>query len=245
MEASIKDDTGAIRRETRALRHDTAAIQVNTEEILARVMSIRNGTGADGGSRTRQWVDSMAVLSSYAESSYQETTINPGDGGDFGANDVAFDTETVRGAVPALDQIPELGSLEFSGGEETVKGTTLSSGFNGNATRGGTSTSTTVAVLQRHIETKNPVGPSSAPDTGHIQRRPLESREGTDATSHNAGRTTVQPTTIKNGTLDVVVALDIGGTSAGKLPVTFKFFLHPVRNRVWLIQGSCGVDDSK
>ena len=182
----------------------------------------------------------MPILSSYAESSYQETIIDPGEERDFAANDAGVDTETVRGEAPALDPIPEFDSLELSGEEERVKGTKLSSGFDGNATRGATSASDMVPVLQRHIETDDPVGASSALDTGDTPGGALESRKGTDATSHNAARTTVQPTTIKNGRLDVVVALDIGGTSVGKLPVTFP--LHPIRIRGWLIQGSCGVD---
>ena len=160
---------------------------------------------------------------------YQETIIHPDKEKDFAANDAGVDTETVRGEAPALDPIPEFDSLELSGEEERVRGTKLGSGFDSNATRRATSASAKVPVLQRHIETDDPVGASSVLDSGDTPGGSLQSRKGTGATSHNAARTTVQPTTIKNGTSDVLAALDIGGTSARTLPVALP--LYPIRIR--------------
>lgn len=112
MAESIKDDTGVIRSDTQALRHDTAVVQVNTEEILARVMSIRNGARTEG-IRTRQWVESMAILSSYAESSY-DTSVDAGEERDIAAKNFRGDEEPVRGKDAALDTVPEFGRLEPS-----------------------------------------------------------------------------------------------------------------------------------
>ena len=122
VEDSIKDDTGAIRSTTQALRHDTAAIHVNTEEILAHVMSLRNGSRTEA-TRTRQWLESIAVLSSYAESSYQATIIDPNEERDGVASIPGVDEEPARGKDTALDTILESGRLEVSGGEERVRGT--------------------------------------------------------------------------------------------------------------------------
>lgn len=108
MEDCIKDNTGAIRSDTQALRNDVATVQVNTEEILARVASLRNGfRGGDGG-WTRQWVESMAVLSSYAESTYQETVIDTGKEREANSGTV----ETVRGVHADFGPISELNPLE-------------------------------------------------------------------------------------------------------------------------------------
>jgi hypothetical protein len=64
---AVKDDTSAI-------RECTAAIKMNTDEILARVGSIRRAAGPpQGHGRVEQWIESMAVLSSYAGTTYQET----------------------------------------------------------------------------------------------------------------------------------------------------------------------------
>lgn len=111
VEDCIKDDTGAIRSDAQALRNDVATIQVNTEEILARVASLRNGfRGGDGG-WTRQWVESMGVLSSYAESTYQETIIDTGEEREANSGTVGGDVETLRGNHAHLDPISELNPL--------------------------------------------------------------------------------------------------------------------------------------
>lgn len=149
-------------------------------------MSIRNGAWTEGGNRTRQWLDSMAVLPSYAESSYQETVVDLDEAGDFAANDAMVDTETICSEAPVLDPIPEFDSLELAAEEESVKRTKLSSDFDDNPTRGATSTSATVPVLQTNIEANDPVGAPSAPPPsigqtnrkrtpGHILWRPSRS----------------------------------------------------------------------
>jgi hypothetical protein len=220
VEANIKDDTSAIRNDTQALRQETAAIQVNTEEILARVMSLRNGARTEVGSRTRQWVDSMAVLSSYAESSYQDTVIDLGEERDIAVNDTGIDTETVRAELPALEEIPEFFQrLELSDEEERLRGVRSRSGADGDSIGGVSNASAESSVRQRHVETDDPVEASSSLDTREPPEWTLESRRAVDATGHfyNGTRITV-PANIIDGSLHVVVALDIGGTSAGKLP---------------------------
>jgi hypothetical protein len=219
VEANIKDDTSAIRNDTQALRQETAAIQVNTEEILARVMSLRNGARTEVGSRTRQWVDSMAVLSSYAESSYQDTVIDLGEERDIAVNDTGIDTETVRGELPALEEIPEFFQrLELSDEEERPRGVTGGSGADDGSMGGVSNASAEVSVRQKHLKTEDPVEASSSLDTREPPKWTLESRQAVDTTYHiNASLITV-PANIIDGSLQVVVALDIGGTSAGRLP---------------------------
>ncbi|KAK0648403.1 hypothetical protein B0T16DRAFT_115113 [Cercophora newfieldiana] len=71
---SVKEDTSAI-------RHDTAAIKLNTDEILARVNSIRRTAlepqANNSQRRVEQWIEDMAELSSYAETTYQGTVVAP------------------------------------------------------------------------------------------------------------------------------------------------------------------------
>ncbi|MBE3048026.1 hypothetical protein IMZ48_37060, partial [Candidatus Bathyarchaeota archaeon] len=93
-----------------ALKHDTAAIHVNTEEILARVMSLQNGSRTKA-TRTKEWVESIAVLSSYAESSYQDTIIDPSEEKYIVANNPGGDKKTSCGKDVVLDMIPEFGCL--------------------------------------------------------------------------------------------------------------------------------------
>lgn len=70
---SVKEDTSVI-------RHDTAAIRLNTDEILARVNSIRRATREPRLNiphQVEQWIEDMAELSSYAETTYQGTVFAP------------------------------------------------------------------------------------------------------------------------------------------------------------------------
>lgn len=50
---------------------------MNTEDILARVNSIRRDGHANKHKRVEDWIEDMTVLSSYAETTYQRTIIDP------------------------------------------------------------------------------------------------------------------------------------------------------------------------
>ncbi|KAK4445685.1 hypothetical protein QBC34DRAFT_162536 [Podospora aff. communis PSN243] len=77
----------SVKEDTTAIREDAAATRLNTEEILARVNDLRraaHGTPANiSRGRVEQWIEDMAVLSSYAESTYQGTVLAPTEAGAF------------------------------------------------------------------------------------------------------------------------------------------------------------------
>jgi hypothetical protein len=70
-----------VKEDTSAIRSDAAAIRINTEEILARVSGLLQTTGGlrtpIPHSKVEQWIEDMAELSSYAESTYQGTVFTP------------------------------------------------------------------------------------------------------------------------------------------------------------------------
>ncbi|KPM39749.1 hypothetical protein AK830_g6831 [Neonectria ditissima] len=69
----IKDDTEHVR-----IKMD--AVKINTDKILARMNSIRQtNPHPSKDSSIEQWIDEIALLSSYAESSYMETVADPAD----------------------------------------------------------------------------------------------------------------------------------------------------------------------
>lgn len=65
----------SVKEDTLAIRQDATAIKLNTEKILAHVNSIRRIAREPQINQTRieQWVEDMAELSSYAETTYQGT----------------------------------------------------------------------------------------------------------------------------------------------------------------------------
>ncbi|KAK0624197.1 hypothetical protein B0T14DRAFT_565489 [Immersiella caudata] len=71
----------SVKEDTTAIRADSAAARLNTEEILARVNSLRHaalGRHANiSQGRIEQWIEDMAELSSYAESTYHGTMVAP------------------------------------------------------------------------------------------------------------------------------------------------------------------------
>jgi hypothetical protein len=71
MTQDIKDDTELI-------KECVAAVKINTEDILARVKSIRDrSAAANTHNRVGEWIEDIAVLSTYAETAYQETVVDP------------------------------------------------------------------------------------------------------------------------------------------------------------------------
>ena len=103
----IKDDTDII-------RDQVAAVEAKTDEILDRVNSIRNGHFPPrlNNDRVTQWLDDMAVLSSYADSTYQCTTA---DTADLGHPERADDTRPHKVQVqsPSLVGSPEVLEAEI------------------------------------------------------------------------------------------------------------------------------------
>lgn len=75
----------AVKQDTAAIHEYAVAIKMNTEDILARVNSIRRDGHASNTKHKRieDWIEDMAVLSSYAETTYQRTIIDPADMGDM------------------------------------------------------------------------------------------------------------------------------------------------------------------
>ncbi|KAH6957827.1 hypothetical protein BKA56DRAFT_737589 [Ilyonectria sp. MPI-CAGE-AT-0026] len=88
----IKDDTEVIRSHVEALKF-------NTDEILARVNSLRHkGTSSDSRTRVAQWIEQMTILSSYAESTYKETLVDPAE----------FATDQGSPVLAAVKEVPEV-----------------------------------------------------------------------------------------------------------------------------------------
>ncbi|KAH6880800.1 hypothetical protein B0T10DRAFT_565532 [Thelonectria olida] len=66
----IKDDT-------EVLRAHVETVKFNTDEILARIETIRQtGPSFQSNSKVNEWIENMAVLSTYAESTYKETIVD-------------------------------------------------------------------------------------------------------------------------------------------------------------------------
>jgi hypothetical protein len=63
---SIKDDTEVI-------KEYAGSILINTDEILARVNSLRQDALPQRHGKVELWIEQMAILSSSAESTYQST----------------------------------------------------------------------------------------------------------------------------------------------------------------------------
>lgn len=74
----------AVKQDTAVIHEYAVAIKMNTEDILARVNSIRRDGHVSNTKHKRieDWIEDMAVLSSYAETTYQRTIIDPADMGD-------------------------------------------------------------------------------------------------------------------------------------------------------------------
>ncbi|KAM0429730.1 hypothetical protein ACHAPT_006336 [Fusarium lateritium] len=66
----IKDDT-------ENLQAQIDKVRLNTDEILDRISAIRHTRWDSGNTRVQQWVEEMAILSSYAESTCLETVVDP------------------------------------------------------------------------------------------------------------------------------------------------------------------------
>lgn len=77
IQEDIKKDTGALRSNNQAIQQEVAEIRVNTDGILARVNSIRNGRTSHGATLVERWAEEIAVLTLYADSSYQGTVADP------------------------------------------------------------------------------------------------------------------------------------------------------------------------
>lgn len=73
----------AVKQDTSAIHEYAVAIKMNTEDILARVNSIRRDGHANRHKGVEDWIEDMAVLSSYAETTYQGTIIDPADMADM------------------------------------------------------------------------------------------------------------------------------------------------------------------
>ncbi|KAK0709972.1 hypothetical protein B0T26DRAFT_679312 [Lasiosphaeria miniovina] len=71
--------TQAVKEDTLAIRECAQAIKVNTDDILARVNSIRHSRLPHTHQRVEEWIDDMNVLSLYAETSYQGTVADLAD----------------------------------------------------------------------------------------------------------------------------------------------------------------------
>lgn len=69
----------AVKEDTSAIRECAAAIKVNTEYILARVNSIRRNGQSGKNKKVEDWIEDIAVLSTYAETTYQGTVVDPAD----------------------------------------------------------------------------------------------------------------------------------------------------------------------
>ncbi|KAL6401540.1 hypothetical protein AUP68_15413 [Ilyonectria robusta] len=91
-EQDIKDDTEVI-------KSDVEALKFNTDGILARVNSLRNKVPTSGRrTRVAQWIENMTVLSSYAESTYKETLVDPAE----------FATDQGSSVLAAIKEVPEV-----------------------------------------------------------------------------------------------------------------------------------------
>ncbi|KAK5659722.1 hypothetical protein OQA88_933 [Cercophora sp. LCS_1] len=69
--------TQAVKEDTTVIRDFAADIKLNTDEILARVNSIKRGGGSGSHKRIEEWIEDMSVLSTYAETTYQGTVADP------------------------------------------------------------------------------------------------------------------------------------------------------------------------
>ncbi|KAK1831986.1 hypothetical protein QBC39DRAFT_349884 [Podospora conica] len=69
----------AVKEDTTVIREQVVAIKTNTEEILARVDSIRRDGQRSKHKRVEDWIEDMSMLNSYAETAYQETINDPAD----------------------------------------------------------------------------------------------------------------------------------------------------------------------
>lgn len=80
IEENIQRDTSALRNDTRILQQYATEIKVNTDEIRARVNSIRHAQGnSTRSTRVQQWIEEIEILTSYAETTYQATSAGPED----------------------------------------------------------------------------------------------------------------------------------------------------------------------
>ncbi|KPM46263.1 hypothetical protein AK830_g283 [Neonectria ditissima] len=66
----IKDDT-------EILRTQMETVKFNTDEILARIKSVREtGPSFQSNTKVSEWIENMAILSTYAESTYKDTILD-------------------------------------------------------------------------------------------------------------------------------------------------------------------------
>ncbi|KAF4994234.1 hypothetical protein FDECE_13173 [Fusarium decemcellulare] len=119
-----------IKEETNAIRTNVEAVMLRTDEILARVNSIRKRDPASKTAKNvQQWVDDIALLSSYAESSYMETVVDPAENRDIGpstkqgdkAHKASRDTHQAQAqpSNPSADKDP---SVPKEGHKEKIAG---------------------------------------------------------------------------------------------------------------------------
>ncbi|KAK1756995.1 hypothetical protein QBC47DRAFT_378222 [Echria macrotheca] len=98
----------SVKQDTSVILNDTTAIRLNTEEILARVNSIRQTAAGPrvhiSHSRVEQWVEEMAELSSYAESTYQGTV--------YAATEVDYHHDLLMHPVLEPDDNPATSELQ-------------------------------------------------------------------------------------------------------------------------------------
>jgi len=75
----------AVKEDTSAIHEYAIAIKINTDDILARVNSIRRDGQPNRHKRVEDWIEDMTVLSSYADTTYQGTIMDPADIADMAA----------------------------------------------------------------------------------------------------------------------------------------------------------------
>ena len=84
---ALRDDNRVLLEYAAVSRDNTneiPAMKNNINEILARVNSIRQGRGSGSTARVEQWMEDIEVLTSYAETTYQGTIVDPDEKGPTG-----------------------------------------------------------------------------------------------------------------------------------------------------------------
>ncbi|SPO00278.1 uncharacterized protein DNG_03123 [Cephalotrichum gorgonifer] len=96
----------SIQKDTTELRNETRLLRLNTEEILARVNSLRrHGRRNSGGIQINEWVEDIAILSSYAETTYQESIADETAVGETDIGESAVDPVKARETYAPLIRV--------------------------------------------------------------------------------------------------------------------------------------------
>ncbi|KAK0750749.1 hypothetical protein B0T18DRAFT_386988 [Schizothecium vesticola] len=168
----------AVKEDTSAIHEYAVAIKMNTEDILARVNSIRRDGQANRHKRIEDWIEDMSVLSSYADTAYQGTIMDPADIADMAAiSESDSESETRLSEDSGLSPSP--------GGPPPDHSQHTTAAQSRGADPGGSSTQHAARLTLGEISAPStPSGPTTAPSG--ISADNLDSSTPTSALTRNS-----------------------------------------------------------